>query len=243
MNVLFTTPYIGFPPVGGPELRIANSLKALARLAELHVFPRCRTSATTKNFLNFTCKGILDDPSYSAVDNRGDSARYHNTRRIANRVSPRVVAGFERRMNTYQVTRRHTELILVQRHRIGAVWFGYGCISFPLMRSISLIAPKLRIVCDTDSVWSQYICRELDYPISEVRRKFIITQTQKKVGEENRWVNFCDVTTAVCDADAEYYRNLANDPSKSEFSETRSMWRRTRHPFPRLRTIAGPTSS
>ena len=216
MNVLFTTPYIGFPPVGGPELRIANSLKTLARLVELHVFPRCRTSATTRNFLNVTCKGILDDPSYSAAENIGRSADSHNTRRIANRLAPRVVAGFERRRNTYRVTRRDTELILdyVQRHRIRTVWFGYGCISYPLMRSISLIAPKLRIVCDTDSVWSQFICRELDHPISKVRRKFIITQTQKKVGEEKRWVNFCDVTTAVCDADAEYYRSLANDPSK-----------------------------
>jgi hypothetical protein len=188
MNVLFTTPHIGFPPVGGPELRIANSLKALARLVELHVFPRCRISATTRNFLDVTCKGVLEDPSYSAVENRGHSGRYHNTRRIANRLSPRIVAGFERRRNTYQVTRRHTELILdyAQRHRIGAVWFGYGCISYPLMRSISLIAPRLPIVCDTDGVWSQFICRELDHPVSEIRRKLIIAQTQKKVGEEKR---------------------------------------------------------
>jgi len=41
LRVLFTTPVLEYPPAGGPQLRIANSIKALARVCELDVVYRC----------------------------------------------------------------------------------------------------------------------------------------------------------------------------------------------------------
>ncbi len=215
MRVLFTTPLIGIPPVGGPELRIANSLKALASLVELDVFPRVEASAATRSFLNQTCRRVLEDASPGAMAS-GSGSFYRSARSVGNRLAPSVVAELERTINAHQLTRRHTQLILdhAKSYRIGVVWFGYGCISYRLMRSVRDAAPDLQIVCDTDSIWSQFISRELNHELSQVRRKAILKQTRMKVAEEKRWVDFCDVTTAVCDVDAEYYRKLAKDPSR-----------------------------
>lgn len=38
-------------------------------------------------------------------------------------------------------------------------------------------------------------------------------EVKNKIAEEKRWVNFCDVTTAVCEADAKYYREIARNLS------------------------------
>ena len=39
-KILFTTTVLSHPPVGGPELRIENSIKALNEISELHIISR-----------------------------------------------------------------------------------------------------------------------------------------------------------------------------------------------------------
>ncbi len=214
MKMLFTAPSIVSPPIGGPELRITNSIKALSRLVELHVFPRRIPSASTRSFLQQTCQNIIEGP-VNPISNRR-SILHRAVRKIATKVTPGAVSAFDARMDARHVVKRYTELLVhyARSHQITAAWFGYGCISYPLMKSVHRAAPDLRIVCDTDSVWSQFISRELDHEVSDLRRKVIIKETRTKIAEEKRWVNFCDVTAAVCDADARYYRGLANDPSR-----------------------------
>jgi len=40
-TVLFATPILHYPPLGGPDLRIDSSIKALSRVSKVHVY--CRT--------------------------------------------------------------------------------------------------------------------------------------------------------------------------------------------------------
>jgi len=40
MKILVTTPILYQPPVGGPALRIENSIKALNSISELHILSR-----------------------------------------------------------------------------------------------------------------------------------------------------------------------------------------------------------
>jgi glycosyltransferase involved in cell wall biosynthesis len=124
---------------------------------------------------------------------------------------PGTVASIRDKREVHNQT--STIIRYAKAQQISAVWFSYGCISYSLMRSIRRAAPNMRLICDTDSVWSQFISRELPFEKSGARRKEIIRKTRNKISEERRWINFCDVTTAVCDADAEYYRNIAQDPS------------------------------
>jgi polysaccharide biosynthesis protein PslH len=225
MKLLFTTPLIGVPPVGGPELRVANSIKALAQISELHIFPRCFVSASTMRFLHETCKGVIhvaastENPLDKSMITRLEKSMITRpVRKVMTKLLPGTVASIRDKVASIRDTREaHEQTSTIIRYaeaqQIDAVWFSYGCISYSLMRSIRRAAPNMRLICDTDSVWSQFISRELPFEKFGARRKEIIRKARTKISEEKQWVNFCDVTTAICDADAEYYRNLAQDPS------------------------------
>ena len=63
-------------------------------------------------------------------------------------------------------------------------------------------------------MWSRFVLRGLPYTKNISQRKQIERQGHIKQLEEAAWTNFCDVTTAVSHVDAEYYRNLTQDPGK-----------------------------
>jgi hypothetical protein len=44
-KILFATPVLGHPPKGGPELRIENSIKALASISDLYLYARVSSAA------------------------------------------------------------------------------------------------------------------------------------------------------------------------------------------------------
>jgi glycosyltransferase involved in cell wall biosynthesis len=94
------------------------------------------------------------------------------------------------------------------------MWFGYGNISFPLIKRIKARLPSLKVVCDTDSVWSRFILRELPFEKDPVKIYDIRNKGREKLQEEIEWVDLCDVTTAVSEVDADYYRKIATNPTK-----------------------------
>ena len=103
---------------------------------------------------------------------------------------------------------------LVQKHATTVVWFGHGQISFPLIRAVKALLPDIKVVCDTDSVWSRFILRELPFQPNPLRRRLIAWRGRRKEKEERQWVNLCEITTAVSEIDAAYYRESAIDPRR-----------------------------
>ena len=73
--------------------------------------------------------------------------------------------------------------------------------------------PNIKIVCDTDSVWSDLFLRELPF-VSGIRKFIIRLDTFIKQREERNWVNICDITTAVSEVDADYYRSITDNKNK-----------------------------
>src|SRR5262245_3718195 len=203
MRLLFTSPVLEHPPAGGPQLRIENSIKALSRLSEMYIVSRSpvRVSGGEQAlaFYQGYCRSFEVAPSAR----RTLASRVaRNLRRIAGTLSGATL-------------RKDAEFILerVRHHSIRWIWFGYGNISFPLIRYIKSRQPDLKVVCDTDSVWSHFIRRELPYARG-LRRWRIDHAGRRKEQEELAWVNLCDVTTAVSEVDAEYYRRIASDPNR-----------------------------
>jgi glycosyltransferase involved in cell wall biosynthesis len=202
MKVLFTTPILEHPPAGGPQLRIANSIKALSRVSELHVINRAplhgRSGRDTLNHFSQHCQSCTIAPSAAGLSER----------RIV-----RALQGIIRKASSQSRDARFlTDYAL--NHDIGILWFGYGNISFPLIRQIKTARPDLRVVCDTDSVWSRFILREIPFITNRNRRRTIEKQGREKEREERAWVNLCDITTAVSEVDAQYYRELAGEPDR-----------------------------
>lgn len=203
MRVLYTSPILEHPAAGGPQLRIENSIKALSTKCDLDVFSRApaprEVRAQTAEF-------------FRAHSNEFRYARRLESSSLAKRVLRRLRRIFHDPLDSDAREDARQILEQVELHGIGIVWFGYGNISFPLMRRIRALRPHLKLVCDTDSVWSRFVLRELPYATG-LRKLRIARSGEDKEREERAWVELCDVTTAVSEVDAEYYRGLT--PHKS----------------------------
>lgn len=201
MKVLFTSPILEHPAAGGPQLRIENSIKALSRVCELHIAARVRREmlgdAGAEDYYRGHCSSFWYLPS-------ARHASSNRPVRIARRLLNKVL-GTDARRDAKEI------VAYAREQGIGVIWFGYGNISFDLIRRVKQIAPTLRVVCDTDSVWSRFVLRELPLVRSASRRARIWWTGKRKEREERAWVRLCDITTAVSEVDAKYYRELAAD--------------------------------
>ena len=201
MRVLFTTPILEHPAAGGPQLRIENSIKALSSVCELDIL--YRVSMLTE---------IVEKTSEYF---RKYASEYHVlSRPIPEGILLRCQSFAEKVLNRFFDIRtaKQAEYILdhVDRRQIDILWFGFGNISYPLIKYIKARRPNLKVVCDTDSVWSRFVLRELPYA-SGIRKLRIWRAGKKKESEERAWIKLCDVTTAVSEVDAQYYKGIADD--------------------------------
>lgn len=204
MKILFTTPEIKHPPVGGPYLRIENSIKALNQVSELHLVARASKESMggdrAEKFYKRHCKRFSYSPSF--VDEDKKSFFY------------KISAIFQGKNTSEKKSESDFIIDYAKKNKIGIIWFGYGNISYELMKEIKAKAPELKLVCDTDSVWSRFVLRGLPYARSNEERSRIEADGVQKEKEEADWVKFCDVTTAVSEVDAEYYQSLTQEKDK-----------------------------
>jgi glycosyltransferase involved in cell wall biosynthesis len=202
MKILFTSPVIEHPPVGGPQLRIENSIKALSKNYEIYLLVRSKNFGGERahKFFKRFVKEIHFSPSVLRV--------------IESAGLVRKLKSLRARISDWDLQSDKKALLrLVDEKKIDVVWFGYGNISYDLMKAVRLERPHLKMICDTDSVWSRFVLREAEHVTGE-RRNELIQAGKKKENEEKDWVSFCDVTTGVSQVDASYYASLTNDQKK-----------------------------
>lgn len=206
MNVLYVTPVLSWPAIGGPELRVENSIKTLSRIADLHVAYRSRvtddTARSLKSNYELICAKFLGLPSSLPA---------------ARRPVIRVIRIIERGLKKLFGYSNEIDVMMdgrflatyCERNNIDLVWFGYGNISYPLIHYFKRKMPGIKAVCDTDSVWSRFVLRGLPFENSDARKKQILKEGRKKEKEERALIEICDVVTAVSEVDAEYYRAVS----------------------------------
>ncbi|MEM9089114.1 MAG: glycosyltransferase family 4 protein [Cyanobacteria bacterium P01_F01_bin.53] len=203
MKVLFVTPVLEHPAAGGPQLRIENSIKALNRISQLDIISNSQTfigpqKEITKEFFYRHCEEFHVVPRLEKINAHNKFIRKGQT----------ILRWFGQSDHVLD-----SDFILrhVERRDIDVVWFGYGNISFPLMERVKGLRPELKIVCDTDSVWSRFVMRELPYA-EGTRKEEILQAGRAKEKEEKAWIEMCEVTTAVSAVDMEYYQSIASEP-------------------------------
>lgn len=205
MKVLFTSPILEHPPAGGPQLRIENSIKALAAVSEVHVVSRAELpaerAAQTEAFLGKVARSFQYVPRLARPRPRRPGLAGK-----AERLLRRLATGDERDDAAFLLGE-------IDRLGIELLWFGYGNLSFPVIRRVRAARPRLPLVCDTDSVWSRFLLRELPYARSS-RKLGIYLAGKRKEREERAWTRLAEVTAAVSEIDAEYYRGLTNQPQR-----------------------------
>ena len=196
MKVLFTTPILEHPAAGGPQLRIENSIKTLNKVCELHVMSRASKAMMGGSVAEDFYREESSCFSYSPSASPSFKDRCLRKLRLLRNDDADVIINY------------------VDHYGIDIVWFGYGNISYKLIEDVKNKRPDIKVVCDTDSVWSRFILRELPLESEPKRRAEIEQRGREKEVEEKAWVNLCEVTTAVSEVDAVYYREIAKDPKR-----------------------------
>jgi len=200
MKVLYTTPILEYPAAGGPQLRIQNSIKVLSKVAELHILHQATSPSEEVHLTD----------SYFRQFSHSYVTLYKYPRNGLLRFFIRAL----RKLFTFEIYQTASVIAkVVKSNNIQIIWFGYGNISYPLIKAVKESLPHVKVVCDTDSVWSRFILRELPYA-QAFRKKGIVREGAFKAAQERAWVSLCEVTTAVSEVDAEYYRSIASEPSR-----------------------------
>ena len=220
-HVLYVTPMFGYPAFGGPRLRTYNTLKALARCADVSLYltqqPDAADRDGTRAHLLTFCRDVHfpDPPAHASL-----------VRRALHALVPRGVrAALRQRRQAHgpiaeepsAPTERDPAVIAALRAWIGAyrpdlIWLGFGGISYDLVGLKAETGTPL--VLETECVWSRFILRELPYASDPGRRAQILQEGRAKEAEERRGAAEVDLTTAVSDIDADYFRALAPDPER-----------------------------
>jgi glycosyltransferase involved in cell wall biosynthesis len=197
-RILYSTPVLAYPPQSGPALRVASSIKALAQVGEIYLHCRTAMSASTLAYYSRYCARVWQSPS--------GRQPWHVMKRIANRVGHSML---RRDLVALDGPRDHRDALrLCQEIVPDVVWLGHGQISYELLRYLKNTNAKLKIVLDTDSIWSRYVLRELPFVAKEGRRRAIVRAAEAKQEEERWGTALADVTTSVSDVDARYYKEL-----------------------------------
>jgi len=204
MKVLFTSVFLEHPAAGGPQLKIENAIKALSRVCEIDIISREPE--------------LVDETGEAAQFFKEFCTEFHVVPRIkqkrsGNRYFRKLKSIFDQIFDLENSKDASFILEHIDRRNIDILWFGYGNISFPLIKKIKSMRPNLKVVCDTDSVWSRFVLRELPYA-KGFRKLRIFLSGRKKEDEEREWVNLCEATTAVSEVDAKYYRSIATDKTR-----------------------------
>lgn len=203
-KILYTTPELMHPAAGGPYLRVENSIKALNKISELHIISRASKEFIGGNIAEDYYKNLSKSFSYTpSLAPKKKDLKYRFRKIFFGKQS-------------LDSTNIDAEYIVkyAKKNNIEIIWFGYGNISYDLMKKVKELAPNLKLICDTDSVWSRFVLRKLPFVKDETEKKQIKFEGEKKEQEEADWVNFCDVTTAVSEIDADYYKSIAKNTDK-----------------------------
>lgn len=201
MKILFTSPVLEHPPTGGPQLRISNTIKVLSRDHELFIFNRdpAADKKTHDFFKQFSSQYSYLGKPKAKVENK--------------KIFQFILKVVRKCSNIFPISHANSLVKCIQSENIKVVWFGYGNISFGLIRLIRKKIPDVLIICDTDSVWSRFILREMPHT-NMMRKIFILIRGLLKRYEEKLLVKKSDVLTAVSEIDAEFYRSLTTQKQK-----------------------------
>lgn len=208
--LLYTSYILHHPAIGGPYLRIENSIKALSNLYNLYIYCRVNEGAmggkpASAFYLQYA-KKLYFDPISDLSDKMFDFL----SRRIRI-LSPDLYRKELQKFLNYEHTRY---LLKLARHlNPDVIWLGYGNNSYPILKGLKLYS-NYKVVVDTDSVWSRFILRRLSFINDPLERQKIEAEGKKKVDEEKSGTYLADVTTAVSEVDADYYRAYSKIPDQ-----------------------------
>lgn len=209
IKILFSTPVLKYPAIGGPFLRIENSIKALSEISELYINYResplqAGGNEAVKYYKNYCRRLYFSKFNYSnlvKVPINIFSEKIFNTRI------------FDTSCDSEENYRKFLDL--AEEVKPDLIWLGYGNISYPLLFYIKRNS-KYKVILDTDSVLSSFLKREAEFIKEKILKNKYINEANKKEKEEKLGTELADITTAVSEFDSKYYQNLLVNGNKNK---------------------------
>jgi glycosyltransferase involved in cell wall biosynthesis len=234
-RVLYVTPIFGYPPLGGPRLRTYYTLRAIAAHAEVSLYVTAQPDTPDReqarqHLLSF-CEEVVFPPEprlpggpralVRALLPAAVRARLRALRSAAAEPEQRSMAEVPWRVgppsDVPEIAPLREALLRelgawIAAHRPHLIWLGFGGISYDLVPLRQLTGTPL--VLETECVWSRFILRELPFVHDPQQRQRILREGRAKEAEERAGAALVDLTTAVSEVDAAYFRELAPDPAR-----------------------------
>lgn len=182
MRVLYVAPYLAFPPIGGPELRTWNSLRALALAKDVALLVMAPKDA------NSSTRAAISELGAKLVD--------------APRTTLRAKVFGQRTSLVESLVRS------VEKEKVDAIWWSFASLYAHAIEEICLRLPRVLIVADTDSVWSRFVGRGVVAATSDEHRDEILGEARRAEFAEASLMQHAHVVTAVSEVDASHYRRL-----------------------------------
>lgn len=192
MRVLYVAQHLAVPPIGGPELRTWNSLRALAL-------------ATHVSLTVLAPKGA-DLSTQGSISNLGAAFAEASPRGLRTTIFGRRTSLVESVVHS------------VKKHDIDVIWWSFASLHAHAIREVRRRLPRVFIVADTDSVWSRFVGRGVVASTSDEHRGEILEEARRAELAEATLVQHAHVVTAVSEVDADYYRNLPGSARVSVFA-------------------------
>lgn len=204
VKVLFTTPLLEYPAMGGPQLRIANSIVALNQICDLRVLSR-------------------HSPSPNSEEKLIDFMRLNSKDFVKLRPYPRTLESIKLLDFAHRLSRKIYDTQIgkqalaiaeySKKHDISVIWFGYGNISYSLIRRVRRLLPVAQIICDTDSVWSRFVTRRIPY-VPYWQKPYYRLLGKLIQHREIAISKVSDLITAVSEIDLDVYQSIVSNECK-----------------------------
>lgn len=205
-KVIFYAPILEYPPAGGPQISVANAIKVLSRISELHIITvvpaQKHDYPEVREFLSRHTDHLTYAPSSILYSKNPTIER---AIRIFRRLCSPLIATVDSRFISQYVRKNAVDVIWIDRvieH------------SFSLFKSLRRKFPKLPIVGDTEAVHSRFILRELPFIKNPIRKLWIYSKGKKAEFQERELVDKADVVTAVSDIDVSFYKSISKSETK-----------------------------
>ena len=209
--MLVATPVLRYPPRGGPEHRTWYSLKALSLLDDVAVSIAVHgnqgvtpeTSAAVSSLFRDRLLGlqVCSGVSRSGVGGRFLSIIFRLVCRVP--FSRLFLMAF--RMRGIQ-----------KKQAIQVAWVFFGNISLLFLLFFRIFCRRVKLISDTDSVWSRFLFRTASFAPLQARPGLALRASVKTL-EERLNLSLADITTAVSETDAVQYRALGPSHSSKIF--------------------------
>jgi glycosyltransferase involved in cell wall biosynthesis len=209
MKTIFVTSNLHFPPSSGPFLRTESVIKALSKYSGVIVYSLNTKDSIGGNiaiefYKNYT-KKIFFAPSTR-------KAFFILLKRIINKVFKVIF-----NKHIYNIDSRKNDIKFLikvaKKLKIDVVWLGFAGTLYDYLKIIKENS-NFKVVVDTDSVWSRFILRGLPYEKDEQKRSKIESAGKLKEEEERWGTIIADITTAVSEVDAEYFKSFLRNKEK-----------------------------